>query len=118
MLDGKNGAVLLKGGHVIDPANGIDGRADVLIEGGVIKGVGANLGLPDGAKIADVTGKYVTPGIIDMHVHCFETHTRSRLSLNPIVNTFDNGVTTVVDAGTAGSRDFPDFKLSIIDKAK
>ena len=58
------------------------------------------------------------PGIIDMHVHAFETHSRSKLSLNPIVNTFNSGVTTIVDAGTAGWRDFPIFKLEIIDKAK
>ena len=118
MLDGAKGAVCLRGGWVIDPASEQDGVADVLIENGTILGVGQNLGLPDGATVVDVSGLIVTPGLIDMHAHCFETHSRSKLSLNPIVNTFDSGVTTIVDAGTAGSRDFPDFKLDIIDTAK
>ena len=118
MLDGKNGAILLKGGWVIDPASELDGVADVLIENGVITGVGANLGTPDGAKVVDVSDLIVTPGLIDMHVHCYEKHTRSGLSLNPLVNTFDNGCTTIVDAGTAGWRDFADFKLGLIDKSK
>lgn len=117
-MDGRTGDVWIRGGHVIDPANGIDGLADVLISEGKIVEVGLDISPPSGAAVADVTGKIVTPGLIDMHVHCFETHMRSKLSLNPIVQTFNCGVTTIVDAGTAGSRDFPDFKLSIIDKAK
>jgi dihydroorotase len=118
VLDGRTQDVLLQGGHVIDPANGIDGDADVLISDGKIAEVGADINPPGKATIIDVSGKIVTPGIIDMHAHCFETHSRSKLSLNPIVNTFSSGVTTVVDAGTAGWRDFPIFKLEIIDKAK
>ena len=59
---------LLKGGHVIDPANALDEIADVLIEYGKIKAVGADLPAK-GAEIIDVTGKLVTPGLIDMHVH-------------------------------------------------
>ena len=118
MIDGRKDDVLLHGGHVIDPANGIDGPADLLISDGKIAEVGAGISAPANAKVIDVSGKYVTPGIIDMHAHCFETHSRSKLSLNPIVHTFRSGVTTVVDAGTAGWRDFPIFKLEIIDKAK
>lgn len=59
---------LLKGGHVIDPANQLDTIADVLIEDGKIRSVGQNLP-EDGAQIIDVAGKLVTPGLIDMHVH-------------------------------------------------
>ena len=59
---------LLKGGHVIDPANQLDPIADVLIEDGKIRSVGQNLP-EDGAQIIDVAGKLVTPGLIDMHVH-------------------------------------------------
>src|SRR5829696_1043297 len=118
MIDGRTNDVLLQGGHVIDPANGVDGPADVLISNGKIAEVGPGISAPAKADIVDVSGRYVTPGIIDMHAHCFETHSRSDLSLNPIVHTFSSGVTTVVDAGTAGWRDFPIFKLDIIDKAK
>ncbi|MCC6793086.1 MAG: amidohydrolase/deacetylase family metallohydrolase [Thermomicrobiales bacterium] len=118
LIDGRKDDVLLYGGHVIDPANGIDGPSDVLISNGVIAEVRPGLAQPGKAIVVDVTGRFVVPGIIDMHAHCFETHARSKLSLNPIVNTFSSGVTTVVDAGTAGWRDFPIFKLDIIDRAK
>src|SRR5215216_2732760 len=118
MIDGRKNDVLLTAGHLIDPGNGIDGPADVLISDGKIATVGLGISAPANAQVVDVSGRYVTPGIIDMHAHCFEIHARSKLSLNPIVNTFSSGVTTVVDAGTAGWRDFPIFKLEIIDRAK
>ena len=110
--------LLLTGGRVIDPANAIDGPADVAIGGGKIVAVGQRLAVAPGTKRVDVAGKIVTPGIIDMHVHCFNRHANSRLSLNPIVNTFSGGVTTIVDAGTAGWRDFAQFKEEIIDTSK
>jgi dihydroorotase len=115
---GGQDSILLKGGHVIDPANGIDGPADVAIEGDRIAAVGPDLPTGGGGRVLDVAGRYVTPGLIDMHVHAFETHRRSKLSLNPHVNTFSNGVTTIVDAGTAGWRDFAQFKEEIIDTAR
>ena len=113
MIDGRSQNVLLHGGHVIDPANGIDGPADLLISDGKITAVGVNLDPPSGTKRVDLPGKFITPGLIDIHVHAFETHSRSKLSLNPIVHTFRSGVTTIVDAGTAGWRDFPIFKEEI-----
>jgi dihydroorotase len=64
-------ALLIKNGRVIDPASGHDAVADVWIEGGVIKGVGANLS-PSGAEVFDATGLIVAPGFIDMHVHLRE----------------------------------------------
>ena len=65
-----------------------------------------------------MAGCYVVPGIIDMHAHVFSSHRRSTLSLDPHVNTFSSGVTTVVDAGTAGWRDFADFRTEVIDRAR
>ncbi len=110
--------LLLTGGHVIDPANGIDRPADVAVGNGKIVAVGPDLAASGAARTIDVSGRYVTPGIIDMHAHVFDRHVRSNLSLNPHVNTFSSGVTTVVDAGTAGWRDFPIFKEEIIDRAR
>ena len=110
--------LLLKGGHVLDPANGIDRQADVRLSGGRIEAVGANLPSSAGETVLDVAGYFVVPGIIDMHAHVFATHRRSTLSLDPHVNTFSSGVTTVVDAGTAGWRDFADFRTEVIDRAR
>jgi dihydroorotase len=110
--------LLLRGGHVIDPANGIDRPADVRLSGGRVVSVGPDLPPADGGTVLNVAGYYVVPGIIDMHAHVFSTHRRSTLSLDPHVNTFSSGVTTVVDAGTAGWRDFADFPAEVIDRAR
>ena len=110
--------LLLKGGHVIDPANGLDAPLDLAIAGDRIAAVGANLSTEGVARVLDLAGHYVTPGIIDLHAHVCSSHARSTLSLDPHVHTFSSGVTTVVDAGTAGWRDFADFKERVIDTAR
>jgi dihydroorotase len=107
--------IILRNGHVIDPASGINETADVRIAGGRIEAVGRNLPARPGDRDIDVSGLYVTPGIIDMHAHVAHTHSRSDLSLHPLVNTHSSGVTTVVDAGTTGWRDFAQFRHDVID---
>lgn len=109
---------MLTGGHVIDPANAVDGPADVRIADGRVVAVEPNLTPADSETVLDVSGRYVTPGIIDMHAHVFGTHRRSKLSLEPRVNTFSSGVTTVVDAGTAGWRDLLAFRREVIEPAR
>jgi dihydroorotase len=118
LLDGSRPDLLLKGGQVIDPANGRDEPADVRISGDRIAMVGQDLPVASGEAVLDVTGHYVVPGIIDMHAHVFSTHRRSTLSLHPHVQTFSSGVTTVVDAGTSGWRDFVDFRTELIDRVR
>lgn len=63
--------IFIKGGHVVDPKNNIDEVCDVFIDKGVICDVGKNIELEDieGIEVIDATGKYVTPGLVDMHVH-------------------------------------------------
>ncbi len=63
--------ILIKGGHVVDPKNNIDGICDIFIDKGVISDVGENIELEDvdGVEVIDAKGKYVTPGLVDMHVH-------------------------------------------------
>ena len=63
--------ILLKNGHVVDPAQNLDGKADILIEGQTIQAVGANL-QADGARVIELAGKIVMPGFVDMHVHLRE----------------------------------------------
>jgi dihydroorotase len=115
--------LLLKGGHVIDARNKISAIRDVAIKDGKIAAVAANLNSADALKTVDVAGLYVTPGLVDIHVHTY-TGTGERgsyagdNSVYPDGFTFRVGVTTVADAGCAGWRNFEDFKQRIIDRSK
>jgi dihydroorotase len=61
--------LLIKGGRVIDPSQKMDDTLDVLVENGIVKEIGTGLAAPAGAEIIDASGKYVVPGLVDMHVH-------------------------------------------------
>lgn len=113
--------LLLKGGHVIDPANGINQRMDVGIAAGKIARVAADIPSADAARVIDVSGLYVTPGILDIHSHVypFRPSEKSYIEcVNADAHLFSAGVTTTVDAGTAGWEHFLDFKEHFIDRAK
>lgn len=116
--------LLLKGGHIIDPKNKIDGKMDLAITGGKIAQVAASIPASDAKKVIDVSGLIVTPGIIDMHVHVFwGTDANSYLAnahdgLQPDAFSFRAGVTTMVDAGSSGWRNFRQFKEQTIDKSQ
>ena len=115
--------VLIKNGHVIDPKNNIDAVMDVAITGNKITEVAAKITRP-AARTIDATGLYVVPGLIDIHGHhYFGTEPDKYLSdsysaLPPDGFTFRAGVTTVVDAGGAGWRNFADFKSQAFDNSK
>ena len=123
ILNGQDFDILLKGGHVIDPKNEINSLMDVAIKDGKIAEVAENLSVDRSSKVVDVTGLYVTPGLIDMHAHVFHgTDVDSYIanapgSLAPDGFTFRSGVTTVVDAGSSGWRTFRQFKHQTIDHA-
>jgi dihydroorotase len=110
--------LLLKNGHVIDPANNRDGRLDVAISGGQVATVGPDLDPALAAQTVDVAGHYVTPGIIDIHVHVYHTREPEGLSVMADSHSFRSGVTTMVDTGTAGAKHFLHFKRTVIDRAK
>lgn len=114
--------VLLKGGHVIDPRNKIDAKMDVAIVGGKIFKVAANIPANTAKKVIDVTGLYVAPGFIDPHTHVFvgpeKGFANGTSSVKPDDFALKAGVTTVVDAGTAGWRNFEAFKTQVIDRSK
>jgi dihydroorotase len=115
--------VLLRGGHVIDPRNNLSAVRDVAIAGGKIAAVAPRIDPADAFKTIDVSGLYVTPGLIDIHVHVY-TGTGEKgsyagdNSVYPDGFTLRSGVTTVVDAGGAGWRNFEDFKARVIDRSK
>jgi dihydroorotase len=115
--------LLLKKGHVIDAKNNIDGVRDVAIKDHKIAGVGINIPATLAGKTIDLKGLYVTPGLVDIHVHVYtgtgmKASYAGDLSVYPDGHTFRSGVTTVVDAGSSGWRNFPDFKDRVISRAK
>jgi len=121
--------LLLKGGHVIDPANDLDKVADVAISAGKIAAVGESIPASAAEKVVDVSGLYVTPGLIDIHFHVghggaplnwFAPEARSRIAPLgvPADLALAAGVTTLVDAGTAGADTFLQEKEEVIDQAK
>src|SRR5690606_6882042 len=113
--------LLLKGGHVIDDKNGIDQVMDVGITSDTISMIAKDIPESQAKKIVDVRGLYVVPGLINMHTHVFAggkvgfvDGTSSQL---PDAFAPRSGITTVVDAGTSGWRNFPQFKEQIIDRS-
>ncbi|MDX1979530.1 MAG: amidohydrolase/deacetylase family metallohydrolase [Bryobacteraceae bacterium] len=115
--------LLLKGGHVIDGRNGLSAVRDVGIKDGKIAAVAQRIDAARALKTVDVTGLYVTPGLIDIHVHVYAgTGERGSYagdnSVYPDGFTYRNGVTTVADAGSSGWRNFEDFKDRVIDRSR
>lgn len=114
--------LLLKGGHVIDAKNGISAVRDVAIAQGKIAAVAENIAPSQARKTIDVSSLYVTPGLVDMHVHVFAgSMQREYLGENcvrPDGFTFRSGVTTVVDAGSSGWRNFGEFRDQMINRSK
>jgi dihydroorotase len=111
--------LLLKGGHVIDPKNNIDGVMDVAVAGGKVARVAKDIPAAEAARTVNAAGLYVTPGIIDIHAHVYvRSGSKPALGVPPDAFSFRSGVTTLVDAGTAGWRDFPDFRARFIETAK
>ena len=114
--------ILLKGGHVIDPKNKISAKMDVAISKGKILNVAPNIPATDAKKVVDVSGMYVSPGLIDIHTHVFTGPNpgfgHGSSSVKADVFTFRAGITTVVDAGTSGYKTFPIFKEQVIERSR
>src|SRR5262245_20375793 len=114
--------LLLKGGHVIDPRNQLDAVMDVAVADGKIAAVRAGIDPAEARTVVDVSGLYVTPGLIDAHVHVFATTGMKDAwagdnSVLPDGFSFRSGVTTMVDVGSSGWRNFEDFRNRVIDRA-
>jgi dihydroorotase len=116
--------LLIKNGHLIDPKNEINATMDVAIKDGKILEVAKNISASRANTVVDAKGLYVTPGLIDLHVHNFAgtmkdaAYSNGWNSVAPDGFTFRAGVTTVVDQGCAGWRNYRVFKENIIDKSK
>ena len=120
----QNYDILIKGGHIIDPLNSIDQVMDLAIKGGKIANIKKNIPETQTKKVVDASGLIVTPGLIDMHTHNFYGTVHNRYLANsfqavpPDGFTFRSGVTTVVDAGSPGWKNFDLYKSQIIEPSK
>lgn len=116
--------LIIKGGHVIDAKNNIDRVMDVAVKDGKIAAVSQGLKSSDALKTVDASGFYVVPGLIDLHMHMYASTGEGGGSyagddsIWPDGFTLRNGVTTAVDAGSSGWRNFEDFKDHIIDRSQ
>lgn len=121
ILNSQNIDILIKGGHVIDPKNKIDAVMDVAVAEGKILKVAPSISAENAKKIIDAKGLYVTPGLIDIHTHVFVGSNQGFADgfscVSPDDITLKAGITTVVDAGTSGWRNFPVFKRQVIDRS-
>jgi dihydroorotase len=116
-------SLIIKGGHVIDPKNGIDGVMDVAVSNGKVAAVAPNIAGDRAATVVNAAGLYVVPGLIDLHAHVFYGTADAYLAggstaVQPDSHSFRAGQTTLVDVGGAGWRNFEKFKSEVIDRSR
>ena len=105
--------LVLKNGRVIDPSQNLDGIADVAFADGRVAAVGANLAIAGDADVQDVSGRIVAPGFIDLHTHVYWGGTSLGVDAGDVA--WRSGVTTFVDAGSAGPGNFAGFRKHVIE---
>jgi len=116
-MEEKTYDLLLRGGHVMCPASGIDGVMDVAVRDRRIAAVQASI-LPSAAKqVIDVAGKLVLPGMIDTHAHCYK-YVSGRFGLDADMVGVHSGVTTLVDQGGPSCMTFPGFRHFVAEQAQ
>lgn len=115
--------LLLQGGHLIDPLNHLDAPMDVALTRGRVAAVDRQLPASQARQVLDVSGLYVTPGLVDIHMHAYATpgHRDAWAGDNAVLPdgfSFRSGTTTMVDTGSAGWRNFEDFRFRVIDRCQ
>lgn len=108
--------LLLRGGQVVDPSQGLDGNRDVAIKDGRIAAVAESLPVENAGAVIDVSGRIVTPGLVDLHTHCYWGV--CEYGVEPDLHFLPRGTTTVLDVGSSGCVTFPAFRRFIIEPAK
>ena len=107
--------LILKGGTVLDPSQGINGNLDVAINGEKISEVAPSIDTTGASRVVDVAGKIVTPGLIDIHTHLFHPGTNSN---HPDVAGVRAGVTSVATAGDCIPSTFQDYCDFVLPRAR
>ena len=108
--------LLLKGGTVIDPANGLRGLLDVAVKGGRVAAVARDLPFRESAEVLDVSGLLGVPGLIDLHTHVYEGVSFLGIEADDLCPR--TGVTTVVDTGSAGWINYKGLERYVIDRSE
>ena len=106
---------LIKGGHVIDPAQSLSALRDVAITGGKISRIAADIPRALGRRVISASGHIVTPGLIDIHVHVYDGVVRFGIPADVVG--VAKGVTTLIDGGSAGATTFPGFRKYVVNNA-
>ena len=120
-LLGQEYDLLLQGGTLLDAKNRINGRRDIAIANGKVAAVEPSIAAAKAKKTVDVSGLYVAPGLIDLHVHVFAGEGPEYMGTSAVFpddHSFRSGVTTMVDAGSSGWKSFPLFKRRTIDRSR
>lgn len=105
--------LLIKGGRLLDPGQGIDAIQDVAVRGASIAETGPNLDVARAAEVLDARGRLITPGLIDIHTHVLRTSGVTS-SLDPDPTSLAYGVTTVLDAGSATPLEYPKVREQLV----
>ncbi len=108
--------LLLKGGRVLDPSQGIDARMDLAVQDGAISEAAPTISPGPDTRVIDVSGKLVVPGLVDLHTHVY--HGVNQTAVDPDLAGVYAGVTTVVDAGSAGCYTFGGFPRHVVPNAR
>src|SRR5688572_12760458 len=108
--------LLVKGGRVVDPSQGLSAERDIAISGHNIARVASAIPETEARQVLDARGKIVTPGLIDIHVHVYDGVAPLGIPADP--NCVAKGVTTAVDAGSAGAHTFPGFRKYVIERVE
>jgi len=108
--------LILKGGHVVDPSQNIDAVMDVAFAGGKVAAVGSNLKAEAGIATRNLAGKFVTPGLIDLHTHVYWGGTSLGIDAEDFCRL--SGVTTAIDTGSAGPGNFAGFRKHVIEPSQ
>src|SRR6185503_6628435 len=108
--------LLIKGGEVLDPSQGLRARRDVGLRYGLVEAVDADIPAARALRVLDATGRLVVPGLIDLHSHVFPYGSPIGIPADELVPY--QGTTTAVSAGDAGANNFAIFRRHIVAQTR